>query len=245
MSTLAHPALAGGDPTGDAVKRLAAPFSARHLKFRPGATHGNRALALPYVDARAIQDRLDEVLGVGGWQDEYEPLEGGSVLCRLRVRLGDEWVCKADVGSPSEQPDEGDRVKAAFSDALKRAAVKFGVGRYLYSLPAVWEDYDPRSKRFVRPPRLPAAAGPGPLVQSPQGPPPRTAPDRAALDRRDARARRVRPLMERLGYEWADVCRYVNRAPGTGLSELTDAEFEAACAAMEGQLAQGAPAPAG
>ena len=43
-----------------------------------------------------------------------------------------------DVGAPSEQPDGGDRLKAAFSDALKRAAVKFGIGRYLYRLPQQW-----------------------------------------------------------------------------------------------------------
>jgi hypothetical protein len=68
-----------------------------------------------------------------GWQDEYECLPDGSVVCRLRLRLGDEWITKMDVGAPSEQPDEGDRRKAAFSDALKRAAVKFGIGVRLVS----------------------------------------------------------------------------------------------------------------
>src|SRR5881275_1046881 len=67
----------------------------------------------------------------------------GSMMCRLRLRLGDEWVTKVDVGGPSEQPDGGDRLKAAFSDALKRAAVKFGIGRYLYRLPSREEDQRP------------------------------------------------------------------------------------------------------
>src|SRR5262249_2171413 len=116
-----------------------------------------------------IQDRLDEVLGVEGWQDDYECLEDGSVVCRLRLRLGDEWVTKVDVGGPSEQPDGGDRLKAAFSDALKRAAVKFGVGRYLYRLPAQWVDYDPHRKQFVRPPTLPAFGLPEkPAVMQPE-----------------------------------------------------------------------------
>jgi hypothetical protein len=53
------------------------------------------------------------------------------VVCRLRCRIGGEWLTKVDVGSPSEQPDGGDRLKAAFSDAPLQAAVKFGVGRYL------------------------------------------------------------------------------------------------------------------
>jgi hypothetical protein len=60
-----------------------------------------------------------------------------------------------DVGGPSEQPDGGDRLKAAFSDALKRAAVKFGIGRYLYRLPQQWADYDPAKRQFSAAPRLP------------------------------------------------------------------------------------------
>jgi hypothetical protein len=76
-------------------------------------------------------------------------------LCRLKVRIGDEWITKEDVGGQSEQPDEGDRRKAAFSDALKRAAVKFGIGRYLYRQKPQWVDYDPQKRQFVRPPVLP------------------------------------------------------------------------------------------
>ncbi len=71
------------------------------------------------MDARVIQDRLDEVLGVAGWQDEYECLPDGGVVCRLRLHLGDQWITKMDVGSPSEQPDEGDRRKAAFERRLE------------------------------------------------------------------------------------------------------------------------------
>src|SRR5262249_40457923 len=111
---------------------LSAFFPSTAVRFRPGATSGNRALALPYVDCRAVHQRLDDVLGLDGWQDSYEVLSDGSVVCTLRCRIGDAWITRQDVGSPSEQPDEGDRRKAAFSDALKRAAVKFGVGRYLY-----------------------------------------------------------------------------------------------------------------
>jgi len=139
---------------------LATPFDPRNVKFKPQSVKNNRCLAMAYIDARLIQDRLDEVLGVENWQDRYDILPDGSVMCRLRVNLGGRWITKADVGSPSEQPDSGDRLKAAFSDALKRAAVKFGIGRYLYRLPAQWVDYDPAKKQIVRPPQLPAFARP-------------------------------------------------------------------------------------
>ncbi len=152
------------------MQALAAPFDPREVKFKPAVVSGHRAMAMAYIDARVIQDRLDDVLGGAGWQDEYECLPDDSVVCRLRLRLGNEWITKMDVGGPSEQPDEGDRRKAAFSDALKRAAVKFGIGRYLYRLPAQWVDYDPQKRTFVRPPTLPAHALPkGKKEASPSG----------------------------------------------------------------------------
>ena len=88
-----------------------------------------------YIDARAAMNRLDRVVGVDGWSDAYEVLEAGTVKCRLTV-LG---ISKEDTGI-------GEDLKAAFSDALKRAAVKFGVGRYLYDLPTVWAPLDERGR---------------------------------------------------------------------------------------------------
>ena len=144
--------------TAAILSALAAPFDRGDVKFRPGAVSGNRALAMPYIDARAVMDRLDAVVGAANWQDAYEFLPDGSALCSLQLRIDGEWIVKADVGGPSEQPDEGDRHKAAVSDALKRAAVKWGVGRYLYRLPPIWTDFDPGRKRFARPPELPRSA---------------------------------------------------------------------------------------
>ncbi|MGF1579142.1 MAG: Rad52/Rad22 family DNA repair protein [Gemmataceae bacterium] len=143
---------------------LAEPFEEMELHHKPQtlSKDGNRALAITYVDARVIQDRLDQVLGVENWQDSYKVLEDGTVVCRLRLKLGDAWVTKVDVGSPSVQGDEGDRRKAAFSDALKRAAVKFGVGRYLYRLPIQWVPYDSQKKVLREKPKLPLWARPKP-----------------------------------------------------------------------------------
>ena len=167
------------------TQALAEPFDPGEVKFKPAVVSGNRAMAIAYVDARVIQDRLDEVLGVAGWQDEYECLPEGGVVCRLRLHLGDQWITKMDVGGPSEQPDEGDRRKAAFSDALKRAAVKFGVGRYLYRLPSQWVDYDPQKRQFVRLPKLPPSALPRrrlpvPAQARPAAGPSQPAPEAAA-----------------------------------------------------------------
>jgi hypothetical protein len=142
------------NPTNDIAKRLAEPFPDASIGMKPQSVKGNRALVVFYIDARDVMDRFDTVVGMGNWQDDYELLPDGSVVCRLQIRVEDRWITKTDVGSPSEQPDGGDRLKAAFSDALKRAAVKYGIGRYLYSMPNLWADYDPAKRCFSNIPEI-------------------------------------------------------------------------------------------
>jgi hypothetical protein len=101
------------------------------------------------VDARVVMDRLDDVMGVDGWEDVYTVLPGDQVQCQLTLVIDGKRITKSDVGGESEQPDDGDKRKAAFSDALKRTAVKFGVGRYLYRLPQQWLDFDAQKKQFA------------------------------------------------------------------------------------------------
>jgi hypothetical protein len=140
-------------PERRTARRLAVPFPVEAIRFKPQAVSGARALPVPYISARHVMDRLDEVVGPSAWQDEFFVLASGDVTCRLSVRLGAEWVTKQDVGSQSEQPDDGDKMKAGFSDALKRSAVKFGIGRYLYTgRPLPWADFDPKTKKFVNDP---------------------------------------------------------------------------------------------
>lgn len=148
--------------TRELCQRLAAPFDPDVIDWKPQTVKGDRALAVAYIDARAVGSRLDEVLGVFGWETRFEDHPSGSVICHLTVHDAESGrsVTKSDVGTPSDQPDKGDKLKAAYSDALKRAAVHFGVGRYLYQLPSQWCDYDSQKKRFTRTPSLPAWAMP-------------------------------------------------------------------------------------
>lgn len=134
--------------------RLAEPFTADQIKFKPSVVRDNKALALAYIDARDVMQRLDDVLGIDGWWDEYE-FHSEGCSCRLTCVIDGKEITKEDFGSESEQKSEGDRGKAAVSDALKRAAVKFGIGRHLYSLPAQWVGYDPKRKRLTETPNLP------------------------------------------------------------------------------------------
>lgn len=136
---------------------LTAPFPPDAVHFKPLSVSGNRALAAAYLDARAVMHRLDTVFGVGGWKDSYQILNATSVVCTLRVKIDGEWIDKTDVGVAQ---GERNQLKSAFSDALKRAAVKLGVGRYLHRLPRQWVDFDPQTKQFKKMPSLPPWALP-------------------------------------------------------------------------------------
>jgi hypothetical protein len=88
------------------------------------------AICVPYVTNRAIQGRLDEVVGPENWSNEFRPGPDGGVMCGLSIRVGDQWVTKWDGAENTDV--EG--VKGGLSGAMKRAAVQWGIGRYLYTL---------------------------------------------------------------------------------------------------------------
>ena len=95
-----------------------------------------KARFVAYIDARHVAERLDVVFGVLGWSDSYE-VKDGVVYCTITVESGDTKASKTDCGlidSKSEKVVQSMVVKGTSSDAFKRAGVKLGIGRYLYSL---------------------------------------------------------------------------------------------------------------
>lgn len=114
---------------------LKAPFAPDDVKWRVGATNGDKSkgLALAYLDARAVMDRLDSVVGQANWQATYSHALSKTV-CELSIRCGDEWIIKSNGAGDSDIEGE----KGALSDAFKRAAVLWGIGRYLYNLDSPW-----------------------------------------------------------------------------------------------------------
>lgn len=89
------------------------------------------AKCLAYIDNRAVQQRLDDVLGIDGWENIYKDAPSGGVLCGISVNFGGRWITKWDGAAQTAV----ESVKGGLSGAMKRAAVMFGVGRYLYSMP--------------------------------------------------------------------------------------------------------------
>lgn len=103
---------------------LSRPWPKGEVKQRKGP--GGKMLS--YVDARQVQNRLDEVVGTENWQTHFSEV-CGNYCCTLSVKIDGEWIAKSD--GAGETSIEGD--KGGFSDAFKRAAVSFGIARYLYS----------------------------------------------------------------------------------------------------------------
>ena len=126
----------------DLFDALSAPFAAEEVEWRVGTTNAKyrkkdsdpcKGIPLCYIDARAVMDRLDTVCGPESWANNYSPGVGGSIICNLGIRMpGGDWVWKADGAGATDVEGE----KGALSDALKRSAVRWGVGRYLYDLKA-------------------------------------------------------------------------------------------------------------
>lgn len=135
------------------LEELAQPFDVSKVKWRMQSLNDekNAGYAVPYLDSRTIGQRLDDVVGQMRWKDEYKPWmntsEGPSQLCIIYIYDDDlhEWIGKSDgAGISKKEP-----VKGGISDAFKRAAVKWGIGRYLYSMEPVWVKAKQKGKSVV------------------------------------------------------------------------------------------------
>lgn len=124
---------------------LFAPFPNNEIEWRLGSTNSDKTsgIALAYLTARHVMDRLDSTVGPENWQDKYEH-HGARTMCYLSLRIDGEWITKADGAGDSDVEAE----KGAISDALKRAAVKWGIGRYLYDLGNTWVDIQPAGRSY-------------------------------------------------------------------------------------------------
>ena len=75
---------------------------------------GTSALVLAYVDARTVQDRLNEVMGIDGGQCKHISY-GAKTICHLGLKFNNEWIWRSDgAGDTNFEADKG-----AISDSLK------------------------------------------------------------------------------------------------------------------------------
>ena len=132
----------------DIFEQLKAPFPPEKVHWRIGSKtkDGSKARLLAYLNARDVMERLDEVVGPDGWYDEYDETPK-RLLCTIYLKIGDapsgpygNWVGKCDGAGDTNMEGE----KGGISDAFKRAAVKWSIGRYLYDTDSPWVTLDDR-----------------------------------------------------------------------------------------------------
>lgn len=148
------------------AERLAAPFDPEDISWKPQTVDysAKTALGVAYADPRAYVDRLNDVFGVGKWTDSYEfsttpftklikgkkaykdtpatedrMISGNKVLCIATIALSDYRVSISSTGDSDASDDNA--ATSAEAQAFKRAAMKLGLGRYLYDLPKVTKPF--------------------------------------------------------------------------------------------------------
>jgi hypothetical protein len=118
------------DSFRNAAPYLRRPFDLHAVQFRAlEGSKGERLNCAAYVTARTVIDRLNLVCPHLWQEPRYELVPGG-----LRCDLTVDGLTRSDVGW-SSGTGNAMGLKALYSDAFKRAAVKFGVGVSLYALP--------------------------------------------------------------------------------------------------------------
>jgi len=185
------------------IAALKTPFAATDIEWRIGraGTKDGKpwAKCLAYITSRAIMDRLDDVCGPENWQCAFRSGEGHMMAGIALRKDRDEWIWKWDGTGMLDARDGfsgSDAGKGDFSNAFKRAAVQWGIGRYLYAVPEQWAVVSDGGRYYGKtkeggfhwdPPRLPEHALPHSTAKV------------GAVDSDTERmAREVRELLDRL-----------------------------------------------
>lgn len=117
---------------------LTAPILPNEVEWRiQSQTSTGKLIVVPYINNRCVMTRFDAAFGAENWTSEFREISNG-FICRLTVTINDREVYREDGASKTNiEPEKG-----GISDAMKRAAVQFGLGRCLYDYPRVFIECD-------------------------------------------------------------------------------------------------------
>ncbi len=212
-----------GDKFDEVQAALSAPFDPKDIEWRPGSYSDKtqKAMALAYVTSRGVQARLDDVVGPHNWGvKQVESAKG--FLCTISILIDEKWVEKEDGSDFSDM----EAFKGGISGALKRAAVLWGIGRYLYELPTQWHPMVARgrSRVFDGTPSLPPAflpKGSKPAAK------PRKAPAKAKAKKEEPQAEGAKnPMCDPLPFSMLPEALFLFKDPASTWGELIAAAEE-------------------
>lgn len=115
--------------TAEDIKTLKRPFAAKHHEFLNG---------LAYIGEALVTARIEEV--DPAWQFEITSVNRSNDIVTVQARLRIKNVTRDNVGmakviASKSGSEANEAEKSAATDALKRCARLFGIGRYLLTLP--------------------------------------------------------------------------------------------------------------
>jgi len=133
----------------DIIQLLGAPFPFEEVEAKIQVNSGDKksGLAVFYLDSRAIQNRLDKAVGALNWSNSFSTWQENAQICGISIynqSIG-EWVTKHDGADNSKI----EAIKGGLTDAFKRAAVLWGIGRYLYQIDGVWVEIEQRGNSSI------------------------------------------------------------------------------------------------
>lgn len=130
----------------DLAKRLAEPFAPEDERTFKG--RGGRNFT--YIEDERVMDRLDE--NQVQWQLKVEPVDVEKGIVKVALLIYDapsgQWLVFEDFGYSTRS--DGEQLKEAVSDGIRRVGRMAGIGRYLYRRQ---EDDEPATA--LRPNRTP------------------------------------------------------------------------------------------
>jgi hypothetical protein len=135
------PVIPSGALTAEDIKLLKSPFPRERIGVKQQAFNKEktRVMLVPYLQHTDVADRLDEV--DPSWSSQITHEAYGQGGCAISMSLTIKGVTRANVG-------EGEEPKGAASDALKRCAMMFGVGRDFYDAGRAWVAYNEQTDKF-------------------------------------------------------------------------------------------------
>lgn len=165
--------------TAKDIEVLSAPFDRNTIgvkvqRYSGDKTKASLVLYLQHTDAYSRIEQVDPA-----WSFEVLDEQRHGEVFVTRGRLTIKGVSRTNVG-------DGNEPKGAASDAIKRCAMLFGVGRYLYDTETVWVPYNELTDKYkqftyadfekaLRPnqEKPPVGQGPSPITTPPKpGPKP-------------------------------------------------------------------------
>lgn len=97
-----------------------------------------KAICTAYIDARDVMTLLDS--SGAAWQSDFKEI-AGFIFAGIGIEVDGKTYWKWDAGSRIENDSKDNMFeqagKSSASDAFKRSAVQWGIGRFIYEIPPV------------------------------------------------------------------------------------------------------------